>query len=138
MTGQLATLALVEQDGVPIAGVSGEIDLTNVAELGERIARAVPNGVPGLVVDLERTSFLDSAGLRLLFQLARRLERRGQQLRIAVPDDAVIRKALDVAEVPRVANLHTNVAEAVRELLAQSSGASAPAAPSGQTPKPAR
>ena len=138
MTGQLATLALVEQDGVPIAGVSGEIDLTNVAELGERIARAVPNGVPGLVVDLERTSFLDSAGLRLLFQLARRLERRGQQLRIAVPDDAVIRKALDVAEVPRVANLHANVAEAVRELLAQSSGASAPAAPSGQTPKPAR
>ena len=138
MTGQLATLALVEQDGVPIAGVSGEIDLTNVAELGERIARAVPNGVPGLVVDLERTSFLDSAGLRLLFQLARRLERRGQQLRIAVPDDAVIRKALDVAEVPRVANLHANVAEAVRELLAQSSGASTPAAPSGQTPKPAR
>ena len=138
MTGQLATLAIAERDGIPVAGVTGEIDLTNVAELGERIARAVPNGVPGLVVDLERTSFLDSAGLRLLFQLARRLERRGQQLRIAVPDDAVIRKALDVAEVPRVANLHANVAEAVRELLAQSSGASTPAAPSGQTPKPAR
>ena len=50
----------------------------------------------------------------------------------------MIRKALDVAEVPRVANLHANVAEAVRELLAQSSGASTPAAPSGQTPKPAR
>jgi anti-anti-sigma factor len=138
VTGQLATLSLTERDGVPVAAVTGEIDLTNVAELGERIARAVPNGALGLVVDLERTSFLDSAGLRLLFQLARRLDRRGQQLRIAVPDDAVIRKALEVAEVPRVAIVHGDVGEAVGELLTQSAGASGPAPPSGQTPKPAR
>jgi anti-anti-sigma factor len=138
VTGQLATLSMAESDGVPVASVTGEIDLTNVAELGERIARGVPNGALGLVVDLERTSFLDSAGLRLLFQLARRLERRGQQLRIAVPDNAVIRKALDVAEVPRVAVVNGSVHDAVADLLAQSAGTSGPAPPSGQTPKPAR
>jgi anti-anti-sigma factor len=138
VTGQLATLAVAERDGVPVASVAGEIDLTNVAEIGERIARAVPNNALGLVIDLERTSFLDSAGLRLLFQLAQRLEQRGQQLRIAVPDDAVIRKALSVAEVPRVANLHVGVAEAVTELRTQPPATSGPAAPSGQTPKPAR
>jgi anti-anti-sigma factor len=134
VTGQLATLSVAERDGVPVASVTGEIDLTNVAELGERIARAVPNSALGLVVDLERKSFLDSAGLRLLFQLARRLEPRGQQLRIAVPDDAVIHKALEVVEVSRVATVHVGVDEAVAQLRAQSPATSGPAGPSGQTP----
>ena len=138
MTGQLATLAVSERDGVPVVSVAGEVDLTNVSEIGERIARAVPNSALGLVVDLSRTSFLDSAGLRLFFQLARRLDGHGQQLRIAVPADAVIRKALTVAEIPRVATLHTEAGEAVAAIVAQSSDSSTPAPPSGQTPKPAR
>jgi anti-anti-sigma factor len=126
VTGQLATLAIDQRDGVAIARIGGEIDLTNVGELGERIARSVPNGALGLVIDLERTTFVDTAGLRLLFHLSRRLSRRGQQLRIALPEGAVIRRALTVAEVPRVAPLCPDLASALASVAAQ--GPSAPAA----------
>ena len=42
----LADFELEAVDGVPVAHLSGEIDRTNSAELGERMADAIKNGIP--------------------------------------------------------------------------------------------
>jgi len=64
----LARLETHEQDGVLVAVLTGEIDLSNAVALEERIAAAGDEAVP-LVVDLTAVTFLDSAGVRLLDHL---------------------------------------------------------------------
>jgi len=79
----LADLKLESIAGLPVAHFSGEIDRSNAAELGDRVASAIPDQ-SGLVVDLSELAFLDSTGIRMLFGLAIRLKQRHQSLRVVV------------------------------------------------------
>ena len=88
-----------EDDGVVIARLEGEIDLSNARELGAALTAAVPNSALGVVIDLAPTTYLDSSGVHLIFELAERLHARQQQLRVAVPEDAPLRRVLSVVEL---------------------------------------
>ena len=51
------------------------------------------------MLDLSETDYLDSSGVRLIFELAERLGSRGQKLELVVPDDSVIKRVLVLTEV---------------------------------------
>jgi anti-anti-sigma factor len=85
-----------------VVRIVGEVDMSNAQELATDIGAAVPNGLSTLVVDLTPTTYLDSAGVQLLFQLAERLRGRRQNLKLIVPRDAPIRALLELAAVPDV------------------------------------
>jgi anti-anti-sigma regulatory factor len=69
--------------------------------------------VPGpSIVDLSELAFLGSAGLRELFALARRCER----LAVVAPPGAAFRRALDVAQLVRIAHVVDSVHAAVEHL----------------------
>ena len=76
----IAELDFDEERGVVLAQLRGEIDISNADAVRLQIEEAVPNHAIGLVVDLTRVRYLDSSGIRLLFDVARRLERRQQRL----------------------------------------------------------
>ena len=103
----------VEQDAdLVVATLSGEVDMTNAAYVREELTAAVPNGARALVVDLSGTTYLDSAAIELLFELSRRLARRRQVLRLALPEDSPLRRLLTLTDVESVAELYTSLAEA--------------------------
>lgn len=54
------------------AALSGEIDLSTVAELEERLEGSLRDGPLLLVLDLRQVTFLDSSGLRLVLRLDER------------------------------------------------------------------
>ena len=56
-----------------VARLTGEVDMTNAAYIGDELTKAVPNEALGLVIDLTGTRYLDSAAIELLFELARKL-----------------------------------------------------------------
>jgi anti-anti-sigma factor len=64
MGGALDIEVRDERD-VVIAAVTGEIDVSNVAQLRERLYELADNGGT-LIVDLNRVEFIDSAGLGAL------------------------------------------------------------------------
>ena len=101
-------------DGQVVLSVHGEIDLENAGRARERIVRAVPSGAQGIVLDLTNVSHLDSAGVRLLFDLARRLRERRQELAVVAPSQSLLRDVLAVVSLDRVAA----VAETLDEALA--------------------
>ena len=82
---QLATLKLDHVRGVTVASIAGEIDLSDAGELQATISDAVPNHAAGLVVESARATYLDSAGVALRVEFARRVARRQQMLGIVVP-----------------------------------------------------
>ena len=99
---ELATLRVERLPDRTVVAIEGEVDMSNAARLGTEITAAVPNGSRELVVDLTRTTYLDSVGIALLLRLAARLASRRQTLRVAVPQDTPIRAVLDLAGVPEV------------------------------------
>jgi anti-anti-sigma factor len=100
-----ADVVVEPSEELPIARVSGEIDMANAEDVSARLGAAVSNAASGLVVDLSGVDYLDSAGVRGLFDLAGRLRRRGQRLAAIVPDDAPVRRVLEVIELRRVAEV---------------------------------
>jgi anti-anti-sigma factor len=84
---------------VVIVRVTGEVDLAESPRVREQLAAAVSNAALGLVLDLSGVRYLDSAGVRLLFQLRRRLEQHRQQLRLIVPEGGLVRRVLAFASL---------------------------------------
>lgn len=108
MTG-LAQVKAQDQDGHRVVRVSGEVDLSNVAAVTAAIARAMPGDAPAVVLDLTRTTYLDSAGIAMLFRLAERLGHRRQELRLVVPSDAPVRAVLELTRVEAVMRLAESI-----------------------------
>jgi anti-anti-sigma factor len=106
----------LEQIGnIVVAHVSGEVDLSNATSVTERLVAAMPNSATALVLDLSGTQYLDSSGVRMLFELAQRLRNRGQELELVVPDDSNVKRVLLLTEVERVVPMSSSVAAAVGE-----------------------
>jgi anti-anti-sigma factor len=116
----MSELARLEMSGddVVVARLSGEIDLSNAAQVGEDLGAGVPNSALGLVIDLTATEYLDSSGVHLVFDLAERLQRRQQQLRVVVPDGAPIRRVLRIVELDGAVPVLATVDEAVAQIRA--------------------
>jgi anti-sigma B factor antagonist len=107
-------LARVEVEEMPtlcLLRIRGEIDISNAHELSAEIEAAVPNGAPTLVVDLTYTTYLDSAGVKLLFLLADRYRARRRVLRLVVPPDAPVRAVLELTGLSKVVSLEDHLEE---------------------------
>jgi anti-anti-sigma factor len=95
----LARLDLEETGRTLVARLHGEVDLSNVDDLRSRLVAAVSQDAEGLVLDLTGTSYLDSTGVRLLFELAERMQGRRQRLRLVVADTALVRRVLVLTQL---------------------------------------
>jgi anti-anti-sigma factor len=77
--GDALTITVRSERGAVIAAVTGEIDISTVTPLRERLNELADNGVT-LIVDLNRVTFIDSAGLGALVGAARRAAAHGGSL----------------------------------------------------------
>ncbi|MGQ0744158.1 MAG: SpoIIE family protein phosphatase [Acidimicrobiales bacterium] len=68
-----------------------EVDLANAARVAVEISRSLNHDAFGLIVDGSHTRYLDSAGLRVLFDAASRLAARRQQVRLVLCDPGIER-----------------------------------------------
>jgi anti-anti-sigma factor len=98
-------VTIAADDGVVVASLSGEIDLSNAAEITNALLRGVPNEALGLVIDLSEVSYLDSAGVRMLAELDHRLGWRAQVLRVVAPEASRSRRVLEIAGLERVLSI---------------------------------
>ncbi len=108
-----ADIAVDRQAGWTVARVDGELDMTNCSYVRDELTRSVPNEVDGLIVDLTGTFYLDSAAIELLFEMARRLSRRRQRLRIVLPAESPLQRVLELTDVAAVAPIHPTVEAAL-------------------------
>jgi anti-anti-sigma factor len=106
---EVPNLIIAGENGVVVASLSGEIDLSNATEITDALLGGVPNEALGLVIDLSGVSYLDSAGVRMLAELDHRLGWRAQSLRVVAPETSRSRRVLVIAGLERVLSLETSV-----------------------------
>ena len=61
----------------PVIRLSGEVDITNAAELSELISGQLAGETQQLTIDVAGLDFADTAAIRVLVVAARRLRQRG-------------------------------------------------------------
>ena len=114
----LARLRIETRGEVQVAHILGEVDIANAGTLQSEIADAVSNTAYGLVLDLTDTEYFDSAGIRMLFELRKRLSGRRQSLRVVVPRESVIITALLITEVDQIVPIDETVEDSLMSLAA--------------------
>jgi anti-anti-sigma factor len=108
-----AKVTLRVHGGVPIATVDGEIDISNVEALREKILQDAPNDPAGLVVDLSTATYIDSQGVHLLLDLAERLRIRRQRLVVVAPRASFVRRIIELSQLHAVIPVESEVGPAI-------------------------
>jgi anti-sigma B factor antagonist len=97
---ELAHVEIEPGDEAWTVYVRGEIDISNAARLLATIEERMSNDTPAVTVDLSATTYLDSAGVQMLFVLAERLRDRRHPVRVIVPERSPIRAVLELTGLP--------------------------------------
>ena len=105
------TIEVRHEQGCAIVTVAGEIDISTVTPLRDRLFEVAASGAP-LVVDLEQVSFIDSVGLATLVGAAKRAVAHGGTLQVACAL-AKIRQLVRLTQLDRRIPLFHTVDEAL-------------------------
>jgi anti-sigma B factor antagonist len=101
--------------GVPVVTAPAEIDVITVDQLRVVLLDAAAQGHTTVVVDMTRTRFCDSAGLRALAQMHRRALEEGGELRLVIPADGFVVRVFNLTGmysfIPRFDSLQAALAE---------------------------
>jgi anti-anti-sigma factor len=111
----LADIEVERHHAAVVGHLSGEVDMTNAAFVRDELLGAVPNDALTLIVDLAGCRYLDSAAIEVIFDLARRLARRRQELRLVVPESSPLGRVLTLTDVGSVAPVHATLESALAQ-----------------------
>lgn len=109
---------------VVVVALDGEFDLGTVDRVDEKLGSFRPSD--DIVIDLRRTTFIDSVTLARLVSAARRQSTGGGRLVLAEAGSSAVRRVLSITQLDRVLP-YADTVEAAVELLR---GAPHPGAPS--------
>jgi anti-anti-sigma factor len=99
-----------------IVRIVGDVDAANAAGVLDDISRLLTNHHMGLVLDLSRTRYLDSAGIQMLLDLSERLRSRGQNLSLYVTREQPLRLTLSLFELERAFPVADSLDEALAKI----------------------
>lgn len=103
---QLARIVSEAMEGVVVARIEGEVDMSNAPAIAHRLRDLLTNRSEALVVDLGATTYMDSSGIALLFSLADELQRRQQQLHLVLPEGSQLVRAIRLTGLERAVPTH--------------------------------
>ena len=100
----------------PLRPYAGENGADRVKRRRAALIEAVPHSGPGIILDLTETTYLDSSGVRLLFDMAERLQARRQRMVLVVTQQALVRRVLVLTKLDDAVPLHETVDDALAAL----------------------
>lgn len=77
--------------------ISGEVDLSNSESVQNEVFTAISNDLLAVHLDLGGLTYIDSAGIRLLFALAERLRLLQTECTVIAPIGSPTRRVIELA-----------------------------------------
>jgi anti-anti-sigma factor len=114
----LANLFVWRREQVVVAGITGEVDVSNAQALLRAISGEVGAAARGLVLDLGGLDFMDSSGVHVLFELAARMHRRRLGFAIVLPPSSPPRRVLELSGPQPMDWAHATEEAAIAAVLA--------------------
>jgi len=104
---------------VAIASLGGDIDLINHGEVLRALLSAALEHGPRLVVDLTGVQYVDSNGVRMLFELANELSQSRVEWAVALDESSPLMRLLKVTAFDEVASIFPTASDAATTLGGQ-------------------
>lgn len=98
-------------DAVVVA-VAGELDFAAVRAVAATMEPVLAAVAGRLVLDLSATTFLDSAGIGLLYDVQAAMTARGVDVRLVVPPGSLISRSLELTGADASLQIHATVQDA--------------------------
>ncbi|MGH2883285.1 MAG: STAS domain-containing protein [Solirubrobacteraceae bacterium] len=90
---------IVERDDAVLVVVEGEVDLCAAPEFEQSLTWAGASEAPSIIVDLDRVSFMDSAGVHVVLQFS--LSEANRSRLALTPGSPQVQRLLEVTGVRR-------------------------------------
>ena len=100
-------------DHTVAAILDGELDAASVGEVAVKLRRLVANQQLRLVIDLGSVTYLDSAGINLLYSFAGEVKARQQDLHLVVAPGSPIERMLQIVGAERAFPVHPTLEAAL-------------------------
>lgn len=113
---EMAKVQIELSEGLLVARLRGEIDISNVHDVARAIENAASNVDVGVIADLSAVTYLDSAGIRLLFDLERALRDRRKQLLLVIGEVPTTRRILQICGLDSHVPVYRDIELAVASL----------------------
>ena len=81
-----------------VVEVEGELDVLTAPKLAAELNTLIRTAPPRVLLDLRRVQFIDSAGLQILLNLRRRLDRASRAMNV-VCDEGPVRRVIELARL---------------------------------------
>ena len=101
-----------------MAQLADEFEISTANGIRDELLDALSNRDHGLVIDLQEVSFMDSAGINVLFELAERLGARQQRVAVVLPERAVVRRVAELVGLGSTVSVCESVGDAVEVIPA--------------------
>lgn len=102
--------------GVTVVAMQGKLDSFSSKSFEEKLLGLIPNGSEKLILDCADLEYVSSAGLRIFFLAASRLEAAGGKIAFcAVPP--VIKRVFDIVDLSSEFSILPSREEALRQLV---------------------
>ena len=105
-------VAMERQDDILSVLVSGRLDGSNVMQFEETVRTAIEESDRAVMMDLEKLSYISSAGLRAVLLIAKNLMGRDARFALCAMSDQ-IRDVFEVSGFDRFIPIHPSRAEAL-------------------------
>lgn len=96
MTGLAMDVTITNEEGkvpVTVVRIDGHVDASNASDLESRAMRAIGSGVKNMLIDMEKVTFMSSAGFRSIHKIYQALDPEGGSghMKILNPSDEISR-----------------------------------------------
>jgi anti-sigma B factor antagonist len=108
-------LDVERRNEVPVARSRGDIDVANALQLREELAACLAPDGHVLVLDLTDTSYVDSAGLDMLFRLSELLRQRRARLLLVIAPDSQLARLAKIVALENAVRIHATVEDALED-----------------------
>ena len=100
------------QDDIPIAVADGRVDGANAQEFQNTLTDAINSDDRGLVLDLAQTTYISSAGLRVILLTAKALNRQNAELAVCSLTDSV-REVFEISGFDKIIPVRASQPDAI-------------------------
>lgn len=101
--------------GCPVVLYKGEIDLSNSDEVMRAALKTFADLTGPVLLDLSQVTYIDSSGINVFFNLSRRLQVSGRDLRLVIPHHSRLHRLVDLTRLDSVSKISSTLGEAVKE-----------------------
>jgi stage II sporulation protein AA (anti-sigma F factor antagonist) len=98
---------------VAVVQCEGDVDIIKAPTLRTDLMGAVDNHHAGLVVDLSDVSYIDSAGVNVLFEVADQMRQHQLGMAVVIPEGSLVERVVTIVDLGSVAPIERDLESAL-------------------------